>query len=58
LIILVAVLLVVVESPVAHATFLPPSTRLPILFQRAPWQRLDEAPIPIPPGHIAERWER
>jgi hypothetical protein len=54
---LVAVQLVVVEPAEAHATLLPPSIRLPMLFQRVSWQGLGEM-TPIPPGHITERWER
>ena len=54
---LLTVQLVVVESVGARATLLPPSIRLAILFQRVPWQPLAEVTIPIPPGHIIERWE-
>ncbi len=58
IILLMTVQFAVVESAEAHATLLPPSVRLPILFQRVPWQHSGWMTMPTPPGHITERWER
>jgi len=57
-VLLLGMALVFVTTATAEATFYPAPIRLSLLFGRAPWQPGPSAVLSVPPGHIAERWER